>query len=229
MFSANAKNPYDFLSHSATSQTISNRINIVKNHFNSSEERHKQDRDQLLNQINQINQEPHEEMKEELELELHFFEHFFDRIHRVSTLLITYSLLENLMAKICKEKSERYQVPESFEEYVNINGYGVPKFKEYLQKHFKADFSENKIEKHWSKICTLNKLRNALAHSEGDLDQYRHCSVSACKSLLNTIKSTKGLSLYSSTIIISEQYVNESFVAVEGLLLRLAEINIKNE
>ncbi|MGN2670300.1 hypothetical protein [Aliivibrio fischeri] len=213
MFSKKAVNPYDFLSHAPTSQTIRNRIGVIRNHFEFNEKLNLDDRRQLLVRIENSD---HEVEREHYEIELHFHEHFFERVHRVSTLLIIYSLLENLMAKICNDKSQKkYQVNSQ------IDGYGILSFKTYLEKQFDINFSDQKIEKHWSKIKTLNKLRNALAHSEGDLEQYGHFSVEQCTKLKKTIGSTKGLSLYSNTIMITEKYVIDSLDAVEKFLLAI--------
>lgn len=160
-------------------------------------------------------------MSEEYQIELHFNEHFFWRVHRVSTLLIAYSLLENLMAKICKYKLEHLNDND-------INGYGVLPFKVYLENKYGVNFAEPKIEKYWSKVLTLNKLRNSLAHSEGDLEQYEYFSKKSCDKLRRTINGTKGISLYSNTIMISKDYVIESINAIEGLLLELSNHKYKN-
>jgi hypothetical protein len=206
MFSLKAKNPYDFLSQHPNAQTIRNRVNVVRNHFLESESLRQIERLEIVKNIDEV---PYEYVGDQYELELHFFEHFIDRVHRVSSLLILYSLLENLMAKICKDKGYDYK----------IGKYGVPDFKRYLESNSGMDFSKPELEKHWSKICTLNKLRNCLAHSEGDLEQYKYSANGKSEILKKTIGSTKGLSLYSNTIMISKDYVIQSIDAVENLLL----------
>ena len=103
MFGKKATNPYDFLGNSPTSQTIRNRVGVLRNNFSYNEKLYQGERQELLDKIEQA---PHEGIREEYEIELHFHEHFFERVHRVSTLLMLYSLLENLMAKICKHKAE---------------------------------------------------------------------------------------------------------------------------
>ncbi|MEI8616759.1 hypothetical protein P4S63_02270 [Pseudoalteromonas sp. B193] len=212
MFSKKAINSYDFLSLPPTSQTIRNRVGVVRNHFLNAERLHAEDRLELNRNISEA---PHEGIREQLEIELHIFEHFFERIHRVSTLLIVYSLLENLMAKVCKYKAEKHNIED------DIVGYGILSFKPYLENNFGLNFSAPEIEKHWARVSTLNKLRNSLAHSEGDLEQYAHFSKDQCIKLKKTINSTKGLSLYSNTIMISEGFVTQSIDAVENFLLAI--------
>ncbi|NQZ22471.1 MAG: hypothetical protein HRT53_10475 [Colwellia sp.] len=212
MFSKKVINPYDFLSHPLTPQTIRNRIGVVRSHFLSAENLHHEDRLELTRQIAQA---PNGSIKEQLELELHFYDHFFDRINRISSLLILYSLLENLMAQICKNKGEKHNV------LVDIEAYGILRFKAYLINEFGLNFSSPEIEKHWAKISTLNKLRNSLVHSEGDLEQYGKYSRAQCKKLKNTINSTTGLSLYFNTVMISKCYVMNNINAIEEFLLAI--------
>lgn len=212
MFGKKATNPYDFLSHKPNPQTIRNRISVIRNHFTFNERLHRDERQLLLGNIQQA---PNDGIREDHEIELHFHEHFFERVHRVSTLLMLYSLLENLMAKICKHKAE-------------VNGlnfqperYSIFGFRSYLEEHSDIKFSVPEIEKHWAVITKLNSLRNAFAHSEGDLEQYGHFAPDKIKKLVRIVNGTPGLSLYSNTIMISCEYVERNMTAVEGLLLAI--------
>lgn len=208
------ENPYDFLSHKLNPQTIRNRISVINNHFTFTEKLQGIERKRLLENIQQA---PNDGIREEHEIELHFHEHFFERVHRVSTLLMLYSLLENLMAKICKNKAEVNG------QNVKRRDYGIIKFKNYLEDYSNLKFSDPDIEKHWAVITKLNSLRNALAHSEGDLEQYGYFSPEQTKKLVRIVNDTPGLSLYSNTIMISCEYVQRNITAVEGFLLAIQE------
>ena len=160
---------------------------------------------------------PNEGFREDCEIELHFHEHFLERVHRVSTLLMLYSLLENLMAKICKYK------PVTQDAIFKPDKYSIFSFQLYLKQNTDISFSQPEIEKYWAIITKLNALRNALVHSEGDLEQYSHFSSEKAKRLKRIIKSTPGLSMYSNTILISRDYVELSLSAVENFLLNIQE------
>ena len=214
MFSKKASNPYDFLNGSPSPQTIRNRISVIRNHFNYSEKLYLSERQELEVKINQaIN----DGVREDYEIELHFHEHFFERVHRVSTLLMLYSLLENLMAKICKYKAATKNIT------FHPDKHSIFSFQSYLKKTTDISFSQPEIETQWAIITKLNALRNALVHSEGDLEQYSHFSPDKANKLKRIINNASGLSMYSNTILISGDYVERSCSAVEKFLLLIQE------
>ncbi|EPF2931146.1 hypothetical protein ACSL9C_004093 [Vibrio navarrensis] len=214
MFSMKANNPYDFLSGSPSPQTIRNRVRVISNHFKYSEELFLSERQELEAKINLATNDG---IREDCEIELHFHEHFFERVHRVSTLLMLYSLLENLMAKICKYKASSKNTT------FQPDKYSIYSFQSYLKKSTNISFSQPEIEKQWAIITKLNALRNALVHSEGDLEQYSHFSPEKARKLRRIIDSTPGLSIYSNTILISSEYVESSIGAVEKFLIIIQE------
>lgn len=213
MFSLKAINPYDFLDHSPTSQTIINRTNVIRNHFEFSEKLHQNERQLLLERIEDAT---HKDEREHYEGDLHYHEHFFERVHRVATLLILYSLLENIMAKICKVKADEINVEFQLEKN------NIIKLKEFLKKEININFSDSKIEKHWVVVTNFNKIRNALVHSEGDLKQYRQTTTQTkVDEVVRIVKGTPELSMYSNTILISSEYVDLNINTVENLLLAI--------
>ena len=214
MFSKKASNPYDFLSGSPSLQAIQNRIGVIRNHFSHNEKLYNDERQDLENKIRQA---PHVGIREDFEIELHFHEHFFERVHRVSTLLMLYALLENLMAKICKYKAKDKN--ETFQ----LDKYSIFSFQSYLKQNTDIKFSDPKIEKHWAIITKLNALKNGLVHSEGDLEQYGYFSSDKAAKLKRIIESTSGLSIYSNTVLISGYYVELNINAVESFLLNIQQ------
>ncbi|WP_172379178.1 hypothetical protein [Vibrio sp. Vb339] len=212
MFSKKAVNPYDFMSHAPTPQTIRNRIGVIRNHFEFNEKLNLDDRRQLLEQIENSD---HEVEREHYEIELHFHEHFFERVHRISTLLLLYSLLENLMAHICKYKAQLNK-----QDFL-IPNHTILAYKSFLTKSLGVKFGAPEIEKNWAIIKRFNRVRNALAHSEGDIKQYRVTSPDKIETLINDINHYDGLSIYSNTIMINKDYVNLNINAVESLLLAI--------
>ena len=121
------------------------------------------------------------------------------------------------MAKICKYKAIAQNTTFQPDKYSIFN------FKSYLKQSTDISFSEPEIEKHWAIITTLNALRNALVHSEGDLEQYSHFSFEKAKKLKRIVEGTSGLSMYSNTILISRDYVERSLSSVESFLLNIQE------
>lgn len=214
MFSKKAVNPYDFMSHAPTPQTIQNRIRVIRNHFEFNEKLYLNDRLQLLDRIEKAD---HEIDREHYEIELHFHEHFFERTHRISTLLLLYSLLENLMSHICKHKAKRSN--QNFQ----IQKHNIFMYKSFLKEKLGVKFGQPDIEKNWAVINRFNRVRNALAHSEGDIEQYRISSPEKIDNLIHEIKITPSLSMYSNTIMVNKDYVDLNIYAVENLLLAIQE------
>ena len=68
----------------------------------------------------------------------------------------------------------------------------------------------------------MNKLRNSLAHEEGYVSD-------KSKIKKKTINGTPGLSMYSSTILISHEYVLNAFDTVERFLINLCNKKIYQE
>lgn len=141
--------------------------------------------------------------------ELIDLEFTFYRVNRISAVFSMYAFLENSLNRICKDKQSKMNIPISFTDF---SGNGIMRAKNYLDKYQIVDFSDSTCNGAWSKLKTLNKLRNALAHAEGDLEQVQ-CLDS------NAVINTKGLSLFGSTIMISESYIIESFDCVEQFLI----------
>jgi len=95
-------------------------------------------------------------------------EFIYLRMHRYSAILAAYSYLENSMNKLCADCEGKMSIPLSVN---NLSGEGIVRCRTYLEHLASIDFSE--INKEWSHLTTLNKLRNCIMHADGDASKIR--------------------------------------------------------
>jgi hypothetical protein len=137
----------------------------------------------------------------------------FYRINRVSSILSMYAYLETSMFRICQQKQKSFDIPSSVSE---LSDSGIVRSKNYLKKFDLIDFSDPTCNGVWSNLIILNKLRNALAHSEGDIE------LTECIKT-KTINKTNGLSLVGTTIMISDDYVLKRLDNIQTFLIYLCQ------
>jgi hypothetical protein len=143
-----------------------------------------------------------------IDLEFNFY-----RVNRISSVLSMYAYLETTLNRICQQKQRKFDLPISV---YDLSGNGILRSKNYLEKFGLVDFSNSICNGTWSNLSNLNKLRNALAHSEGDIEQAKQFKG-------KHINNIKGLSLFGSTIMISDGYVVETLDEIEKFLVYLCE------
>lgn len=141
-----------------------------------------------------------------LDLEFNFY-----RINRVSSILSMYAYLETSMFRICQQKQNSFDIPISVSE---LSGSGIVRSRNYLKKFGLINFSDSVCNGVWSHLSNLNKLRNALAHSEGDIELTERIKA-------QTIHETDGLSLLGTTIMISDDYVLKRLSNIQTFLIYL--------
>ncbi len=133
-------------------------------------------------------------------------------MYRKSTLVSVYSFLENSMNGLCRLLSSRHNYPVMLNDLRNE---GIVRAKDYLEKLAKIDFSA--INGEWSHMKTLNKIRNCIVHSEGDIKSSKNSS-----QLENIVANNPSLSLRNErNIKIEREYIDFSINEVEEFLDRL--------
>ena len=140
-------------------------------------------------------------------------------LYRKSTVVSVYSFLENSMNSLCRHLGSRHTYPVSLND---LRGEGIVRAKDYLEKLAKVDFTA--LNGEWSHLMNLNKIRNCIVHSEGD--------IKASKSptqLENIINSTSGLFVRNERKIkIEREYVDFCINKVEGFLEKLYQQTFSN-
>lgn len=143
-----------------------------------------------------------------IDLEFNFY-----RVNRVSFVLSLYSYLENTLNRFCHQKQRQHDLPISV---LDLYGNGITRCKTYLEKFNLVNFSDSVCNGAWSNLNNLNKLRNSLAHAEGDLDHSRHLDS-------GKVTKIKGLTLFGTTVIISRDYVTDTMEEVEKFLVHICK------
>lgn len=130
-------------------------------------------------------------------------------IYRKSTLVYIYSFLENSMNAICRNLQKGNAYPVLVED---LKGEGIVRAKMYLEKLAEIDFIHLNTE--WSKLMTLNKVRNCIVHVEGNFRL-----LNSPEKFETMINQTKGLSISRrSHLKVEREYVDFCIDAVESFL-----------
>lgn len=131
------------------------------------------------------------------------------RMHRYTSILAAYSYLESSMSIICHQKKLELDLSISAEE---LKGDGIVKYQKYLEKICKSDFSS--INKLWSDLATLNKVRNCIMHCSGDASK-----INGHDAFIKLVNNTKELSFIEKNIImISSKFVLDSIKNITDFL-----------
>lgn len=139
----------------------------------------------------------------------------FYRINRVSSVLNMYAYLEASMFRICQQKQINCNLPNSVLQ-VKDKGRGIGRCKIYLTENNFMNCSDPICKNSWDHLTYLNKLRDALAHCEGDIELTGSITE-------KIIKSIDGLSLLGTTIMISDNYVLNTLDRIETFLIYLCQ------
>ncbi|MBD1571586.1 hypothetical protein [Aliivibrio sp. S10_S31] len=208
MFSKKAGDPFNMYANSGSPNTIRNNLTAIKQLYKRVESSHERDFDELQTLISTVQEESNE--CEVPAIEIYFLKQY-SRFHRNSTILICYSILESNMVAICEKYASQRKLPIKL---ADLNGNGILKCKKYLENFEIVDFNEPEIKKHWEKLPVLSKLRNCIAHAEGDLSKYT-------KLKPDTINGEIGLSIKNNHVEIESSYVIDSIDRVQNFLLSL--------
>ncbi len=97
--------------------------------------------------------------------EFYLLEEQFPKNYRYSMVVSAYSLLEQTMVQLCKSvKDHKPTLPEP-----RFGRAIIWKAKEYLVRYGEMRFRDN--SRNWSKIEKYNKIRNTIAHVEGEVER----------------------------------------------------------
>ena len=208
MFSRKAGDPFDMYANAGSQKAIRNRLTAIKQLYNRVEASHEQELHELETLIDSAPEGSNE--YEVTGIELHFLRHY-SRFHRNSTILVCYSVLESNMVAICDRYATQRKLPIKVDD---LKGNGILRCKAYLEKFEIVDFNDPEIKNHWEKLPVLNKLRNCIAHAEGDITKFT-------KLKPDTVNGEIGLSMKSNHVEIESSYVLNSIDRIQNFLLSL--------
>ncbi|SFT50538.1 hypothetical protein SAMN04487870_0750 [Pseudoalteromonas sp. DSM 26666] len=87
------------------------------------------------------------------------------RMHRYSTVLSLYAVLDKTLKIFCRGIDDRHKGKIRLKD---LKGTGIQLYFNYLTKV--CDFSFDPVNDSWSSIQTLRRIRNSIMHSTGDVD-----------------------------------------------------------
>lgn len=92
---------------------------------------------------------------------------YFPNLQRSSAFLTLYAFLEHELERLCIKLKSRYQLKANTND---ISGNGITRSMTYMQKI--ALLNINETEATWAKLKVINKVRNLLVHSNGQLKDH---------------------------------------------------------
>lgn len=208
MFSKKASDPFDMYANAGSQNAIKSRLTAIKHLYERVEYSHEQESRELQALIETASVESNEHGLPAIELQ--FLKHY-SRFHRNSTILVCYSILESNMVAICDRYEKQRNLPIALDD---LKGQGINRCKDYLEKFGIVDFNNPEIKKYWEKLPVLNKLRNCIAHAEGNISKFT-------KLKADTINGEVGLSIQHNHVEIDTKYIMSSIDRIQGLLLSL--------
>jgi hypothetical protein len=88
---------------------------------------------------------------------------------RYSILVHTYSAFENIVNQLCVVHKEEKNLSLSLSD---LRHEGIQRAKVYIKKVSSSNFNEGSEE--WNEIVKINKIRNIIAHNDGNLIEGKH-------------------------------------------------------
>jgi len=153
--------------------------------------------------------------------EFHEYQHIYDiaeneipRIIRLPIIVSIYTLYENSVIKLLNFAQEKEGKHLSLKD---INGKSVTsKFNKYMAHVLNYDFKfDNEF---MQSISTINKIRNTIAHTNGNMDSLN-------KERINEIKKVEkmkiGVSIYGSQLDVSYDFINFSMLTSSAAIKEL--------
>ncbi len=122
----------------------------------------------------------------------------FTRTLRASVLVAAYTLFEASLDAICsaEQKCHGHVLTPA-----DLAGQGVQRAKLYLSKVCGVTFPEESRE--WNRLMDLNKIRNVLAHADGNIKRVRNPDI-----IREVVGRTPGLRLQNNSYLeIDQEYV----------------------
>jgi hypothetical protein len=133
---------------------------------------------------------------------------------RMPFLLTINTLFENSLIQLLNFAQKKEGIKEGVKD---INGKSLPsRFNKYLSDYLKYDFyiDNNEMEK----IITMNKIRNIIAHTNGNLDSL---SCKKSKEINLILLKNKQLTADFNQLNVSYEYLQSSMILVFSLTTRL--------
>lgn len=162
--------------------------------------------------INGLSEEEIREVNDYLSDDYYIIEEVNVSLHRKSILVSIYSFLENSMNSLCRHSHAIHKYPVKVDD---LKGEGIVRAKNYIEKLASVDFST--LNQEWSHLMALNKIRNCIVHSEGDVTNPKSSS-----QLANIINNNNGLSLKDNRYIkIEKEFIDSCIDIIENFIENL--------
>lgn len=199
--------------------SITKKISFLKCHFQKIEEVFESEWDDLnykweIEMERKKDDEDDSNVNDNYSQSLMEIEYVYLRMHRYSAVLTAYSYLELVLHEICTVLEEKNNILFSVKD---LKGNGLGRYKCYLKKVLGIEFSEMEGGE---SIDILNKVRNCIMHSGGDL---RKCKKNI--DLSKSIDRNPHLSCVEEHLImISREFVEEVMDDIERFLSSLLRV-----
>ena len=189
------------------------RLEEFRQYTSEIESKFNSDKNALSNSYNKaikgLSEEETKEVDDYFSDDYYIIEEIHVGLYRKSTLVSIYSFLENSMNSLCRPLYTSYEYPVKVDD---LKGDGIVRAKDYLEKLANVDFSA--LNGEWSNLMTLNKIRNCIVHSEGNIKGSK-----SSPQLLNIIESNPNLSLRNERYIkVEREFIDFCIDKVENFL-----------
>ena len=143
------------------------------------------------------------------------------RMHRYSTVLSLYAVLEKTLKTFCQGNDEIHQGKIGLKD---LKGTGIELYYNYLTKV--CDFSFDPVNDCWSRIQTLRKIRNCIVHSTGDVDLDNNKN--GKDNFIKLVESEKHVYFIERHLLmVKEEYIIQAIDDVEKFLIYMLDYSNK--
>jgi uncharacterized protein YutE (UPF0331/DUF86 family) len=144
-------------------------------------------------------------------------EESFKRNLNYSFITLLYSFLESSLNDLCSFLKEQKNLDLNFND---LNREGIIRAKNYLEKVCKLCFSA--IGNEWNEIEKLNKIRNCIVHTNGNVEKFRQTT-----KIKNIAEHTKYIELENDYLVVNNNYIMLMIEAINKFVLALYTDNLK--
>lgn len=160
--------------------------------------------DELTELIEKNDEQYHEDYIDSFAQDFHELGNIYPALHRKAMLITLYNFFEHQMKTLCDDINKLLPVNKS-EEY--LKSVDIKEYRKFLTREGKFDINQGgKLWNLWEDILTVQQIRHALVHSEGEIEKKR---AKWQPDIESYCKRKKIIRLNSNRIIIDQGYVGD--------------------